>query len=149
MSVPGICKTCGTIVGPRQRYCDAHRPNKYHANKVTVAGLQFDSAAEGERYLQLVAREQRGEIEGWDYARDLATPLAQARQQRIPLVVNGHKVATYVADFVYRDVGTGQLVVEDFKGFKTDAYRLKAKLFAACLGFPITEITRTRKKRSA
>ena len=60
------------------------------------------------------------------------------RQVRYPLSVNGVLVCVYVADFVYRE--NGKEVVEDVKGFRTKEYRLKAKLFAAVMGFAIEEV---------
>ena len=35
----------------------------------------------------------------------------------------------YVADFLYRDLSTLELIVEDVKGVKTDVYKIKKKLF--------------------
>jgi hypothetical protein len=62
-------------------------------------------------------------------------------QPWFPLVVNGEKVALYIGDFevVYPD---GEVEIQDVKGFKTPIYRLKAKLFEACMGFSITEVKR-------
>jgi hypothetical protein len=145
--LPGVCKVCAASIKPTQRYCDACRPSKYKSRKTAICGQTFDSAAEGERYLELRMLEEAHQIEGWDWKQQKVVPLRDARQQRIPLIVNGIKVCTYVADFVYRDLFTGKLVIEDLKGYKTDVYRLKAKLFAACLGFPITEIKRVKKRR--
>jgi hypothetical protein len=122
-------------------------PSKYHNKKTIVDGMTFDSMAEAERYGILLHHELAGEIFGWDILADHRTSIAGARQQRIPLCVHGKKVTTYVADFVYKNTA-GLLFVEDYKGFKTDTYKLKAKLFEACMGFPITEITRLRKKRA-
>lgn len=53
-------------------------------------------------------------------------------QPRIPLKVNGIKVGTYVADFVYADE-RGRLVYEDVKpaGFRTDLANLKMALARA------------------
>ena len=49
------------------------------------------------------------------------------------------RAITYTADFCYF-TWDGQPVVEDVKGYKTDVYKLKAKLFAYTYGFFITEI---------
>lgn len=35
----------------------------------------------------------------------------------------------YVADFKYFDKAKGRTVVEDVKGYKTDVYKIKRKLF--------------------
>jgi hypothetical protein len=101
--------------------------NKYGNVKTTVDGFAFDSKKEAARYGELKLLQRAGEI------RDLEL------QPRFPLVVNGHKVCTYVGDFKYTELA-GVEVIEDVKGVKTDVYRLKAKLMLACLGIEITEI---------
>ena len=45
----------------------------------------------------------------------------------------------YVADFVYTDVETGETVVEDTKGFRTDVYKIKRKLMLKVHGIKIKE----------
>lgn len=57
------------------------------------------------------------------------------RQVRIPLVVNGHKVCTYVADYQYRM--KGELITADAKGVATDVFKIKEKLFFALTGTKI------------
>lgn len=55
---------------------------------------------------------------------------------------NGHCVelaCKYVADFVYTDVETGETVVEDTKGFRTDVYKIKRKLMLKVHGIKIKE----------
>jgi hypothetical protein len=98
-------------------------------NKITeVDGVNFHSKKEADRWLVLRELEKRGRV------RDLK------RQVRFPLDVNGYIVTTYIADFTYIEVGQGeQYVVEDTKGFRTDLYKLKAKLFEAVKGFKIRE----------
>lgn len=44
----------------------------------------------------------------------------------------------YIADFVYRDQ-SGQLIVEDTKGFKTPEYKIKRKLMLSVHGIRIKE----------
>jgi Protein of unknown function (DUF1064) len=124
----------------------AMKPSKYRNRKTQAGGLTFDSRAEAARYQELLLLERAGLLQGWLLKENRACLIEDSRQQRIPLLVKGNKVTTYVADFVYRDCGSGEVVVEDYKGFKTPTYRLKARLFRACLGFPITEI---HKKRGA
>lgn len=99
--------------------------SKYGAQPVEVDGRRFASKREAARYLLLKARAAAGEIEGLEL------------QPRYPLVVNGVKVAVYVADFRYREAGT--LVVEDTKGFRTPIYRLKRKLMKAIHGIDVRE----------
>lgn len=61
------------------------------------------------------------------------------RQVSYPIVINGYKVCTYVADFrvIYSN---GRVEVVDVKGYKTPMYRLKKKLLLAALGIEIIEV---------
>lgn len=61
-------------------------------------------------------------------------------QPRFQLLVNGHKVGTYVGDFAFVDCGSGQRVVQDVKGVRTPIYRLKKKLLLAIYGVQIEEV---------
>ena len=47
---------------------------------------------------------------------------------------------SYVADFKYIDARTGEIVVEDTKGFKTKDYIIKRKLMLSVFGIKIREI---------
>lgn len=44
---------------------------------------------------------------------------------------------TYVADFTYRE--DGEFIVEDYKGFKTEEYKIKKKLLLERYGYRIRE----------
>jgi hypothetical protein len=57
------------------------------------------------------------------------------------LEFNGVLICRYHADFVYeeRTKGAWAEVVEDVKGFKTPAYKLKKKLMRACHNIEIRE----------
>ena len=50
----------------------------------------------------------------------------QVKYELIPKQ-DGERACTYVADFVYIDAN-GETVVEDTKGVRTDAYKIKRKL---------------------
>lgn len=105
--------------------------SKYHAKKTVVDGITFDSRKEADRYLVLKGMEEDGSIEGLR---------RQVRYELIPAFdVDGkhYRPVSYVADFVYRE--DGREVVEDVKGVRTDAYRLKSKLFARRYGMSIKE----------
>ncbi len=56
-----------------------------------------------------------------------------------PLIVAGVLVAKYRADFVYSD-NRGRVIVEDAKGFRTPAYKIKAKLMLALYKIKIKEV---------
>lgn len=103
------------------------KPSKYRNEKTVVNGIEFASKKEAGRYsdlVLLVKAKKIGELQ---------------LQQIYPLVAYGVKICNYQADFTYIDMTEKKLVVEDCKGFRTPAYRIKAKLFFACYGYKITE----------
>lgn len=67
-------------------------------------------------------------------------------QPRFSLDVNGVHITNYLADFAYTDVESGQKIVEDVKGFRTETFRLKALLMLACHGVEISVVTRVRRR---
>lgn len=107
--------------------------SKYHAKKTVVDGITFDSKREANRYGELKLLERAGAIKGLH---------RQVRYELIPAFDAGgkhYRPTSYVADFVYTDCKTGEKIVEDCKGYRTDVYRLKAKLFAHKFGVAILE----------
>lgn len=101
----------------------ARKPSKYHNKKVTIDGVTFDSKLEATRYTELKILEHNGLI------KDL---VLQPSYELIPTFKKGNKTykkASYIADFCYYDNELGKVIVEDTKGFKTDVYILKKKLF--------------------
>ena len=98
--------------------------NKYGAKKIKdpATGFVFDSKAEFIRWCELRILERAGKIS------DLKR---QVKYELIPKQ-KGERACTYLADFVYKD-SDGNTVVEDTKGVKTDAYRIKKKLLPATL----------------
>ena len=103
--------------------------NKYHAKKVTVDGIVFDSKTEAHRYCQLRMMESAGLIT--DLQRQVCFQLIPKQ--------DGERSCQYIADFVYRDKG-GKTVVEDVKGYRTDTYKIKRKLMLWVHGIHIHEV---------
>ena len=102
----------------------SQRRGKYNARPVTWYGIQFDSHAEGERYLKLREKQDRGEI--------TALEVHPVFVLEPPFIYRGKRIQaiTYAPDFTYQEGRT--LVAEDVKGGKatqTEVFRLKAKLF--------------------
>ena len=100
-------------------------------NRITeIDGRKFASKREASRYAELKLLERIGEI------------VELECQPRYPLTLNGVKLATYVADFRYRVVASGEIVVEDVKSKPTitDVYRLKKKLMLALHGIALKEV---------
>ena len=108
--------------------------NKYGAVKTTVDGITFDSKREAERWCELRLMERGG----------LITELK--RQVKVELVpkTDKYREVSYVADFVYRDKKTGQVVYEDAKGCKQGAayelFKVKKKLMYWRWGKDINEV---------
>src|SRR5262245_31803533 len=126
----GLCRECLAPTGDlRKRTCPLHRGgHKYNATEVRdeEGKLLYRSKKEANRHRDLLYLEQMAVIQ------DLR------REVRYKLKVNGKQVATYVADFVYRE--DGKKVVEDAKGVRTPYYRGKARLSEAVAGYKIREV---------
>lgn len=93
--------------------------NKYHNKKVVVDGKKFDSKKEAERYQALKLLEKA------DVIRNLSR---QVPFELIPKQKN-ERAVKYIADFMYVETATGKIIVEDVKGYRTDVYKIKRKLF--------------------
>ena len=101
--------------------------NKYRAVKTELDGITFDSKKEARRYWELKCMQQIGEI------KDLKLQPEYRLQPGFIHQGVRYRAISYVADFEYRDLKTGELVVEDVKSkpTRTAAYRIKKKLFLA------------------
>lgn len=91
--------------------------------RVVLDGITFDSRAEAARYNQLRMLEQSNEISQLTVHPEfvLVDAFTHPRQGAI-------KQIAYRPDFVYRN-RSGELVVEDVKGFRTPDFDIKRKLF--------------------
>ena len=95
--------------------------NKFHARPCVIDGIRYASQKEARRCQELILLERAGKIRGLEL------------QPKFPLIVDGIKVATYIADAAYFE--NNARVVEDVKSgpTKTPVYRLKIKLLKASL----------------
>ena len=108
------------------------QPRVRGAVRTYVDGIGFQSKNEAERYKELKLLEKAGEIH------------TLKLQVKYPLYVEAQLICTYKADFTYFEkLKCGErFVVEDAKGWRTDLYRFKKKLFEV-VNFPQT-ITETK-----
>ena len=88
-------------------------------------GVTYASKLEARRANELALLERAGAIVGLQ------------RQVPFEIVVNGHNICRYIADFTYTTTETGESVCEDCKGMLTPEFRLKAKLMEAANGIVI------------
>lgn len=111
---------------PRKRH-------KYGAVPTVVDNIRFASKAEAKRYGELKLLERAGKI------RDLAL------QPKFALRAGSVEIGHYIGDFMYLDLDTGNVVVEDCKGFETPMFKWKRKHFEAQMGIKITIVGRNQK----
>lgn len=124
--------------------------NKYYNIKTkTSGGLVFDSTKEARRWEKLLLLQRAGKIV--ELQRQVKYELLPNQYEMYPRVSKSGKQlkdgkrlverkVEYVADFVYHDVATGELIVEDTKGVKTKDYILKRKLMLLVHGIKIREV---------
>lgn len=102
--------------------------SKYH-NRKTKTG--FDSVKEENRYEELLLMEKAGMI--FNLRRQVKFQLTPTVREPDRIGPRGGRKpgkvilneSSYVADFVYVDAKTGQLIVEDVKGYRGgEAYKL-------------------------
>ena len=96
--------------------------NKYGNRKTEVDGFLFDSKKEATRYSELVLLEKAGEIFFLELQPKFT--LLDGFRDRDG---KAHRAIKYIADFQYQE--DGKMIVEDTKGYKTQVFRIKEKLF--------------------
>lgn len=124
--------------------------NKYNAHSVEYDGIQFDSQKEALRYKELAFLQTDGIIT--DLRRQVKYVLIPAQREPATVGARGgvkqgkllEKECSYIADFVYRVVETGETVVEDVKGYRQgEAYKvftIKRKLMLFVYGIIVKEV---------
>lgn len=110
----------------RARGIGAQRGRVRGTRRTEVDGITFDSAREARRWQQLGLLQRAGEIA--DLERQVAIDLQGADG---PILTPTGRVMRYVADFRYRDVRTGRVVIEDAKGHATEVFGIKRAILAA------------------
>lgn len=123
--------------------------NKYGNRKTVVNGIEFDSRKEAVRYQELRLLERAGKISGLRLQEKFVLIPSQ-REASTEVYKSGpqkgrrkpgkllEKECSYIADFCYTE--NGEIVVEDTKGFRTEAYKIKRKLMLERYGIRIREI---------
>lgn len=110
--------------------------SKYGAQKTTFQGRTFDSKREAERFAELRYRQMGKQIS--DLQCQVKFELIPNQKDENGKVIE--RAVTYIADFVYKDLRTGQTVVEDAKGCRTKDYIIKRKLMLQVHGIRIKEV---------
>jgi len=102
---------------------ERRKASKYFNEKIVFDDITFDSKKEYKRYYNLKLLERANEI------KDLKLQVEFELQPSFKKNGVCYRKISYVADFVYYDNKLNRTIVEDTKGFKTDVYKLKKKLF--------------------
>jgi hypothetical protein len=97
--------------------------NKYSNKKVILDNIKFDSKREGNRYMELKILEEAGLIKDIELQKEFILQPSFKKNGKT------YRKISYKADFYYFDNHLGKYIVEDVKGFKTDVYKLKKKMF--------------------
>ena len=110
------------------------KENKYKNKQTMYKGIKFDSIKEKEHYMLLEYYQKNGRIK--DLKRQVPFELIPKFE------INGitRRKMTYKADFTYITTNDDKLHVVDVKGFKTDVYKLKKKLFEYKYGIELEEV---------
>lgn len=112
------------------------KKSKFRNQKTEVDGIIFDSKAEARYYQTLKAYEKIGMVNGLKLqpAFELQPAYTKKNGEKIKAIV-------YKADFEYYDQN-GNRVIVDVKGYKTEVYRMKKKIFE--YKYPDLEITEVK-----
>lgn len=100
-----------------------YKQSKYKNKKVTCDGYTFDSKKERNYYLKLKTMEELGLIKNLELQKEYIL------QDKFVLNGKTRRKITYKADFCYVSTEDNKIHVVDVKGFKTEVYKLKKKLF--------------------
>lgn len=125
------------------------RRSKYGNRKTVVDGITFDSKKEANRFRELQLLERAGKITALQ--RQVKYVLIPTQREFSNEIYKkgahqGHfkpgkvleKECSYIADFAY--IQDGAYVVEDTKGIRTEAYKIKRKLMLERYGIQIKEV---------
>lgn len=104
--------------------CGSGGRQKYHATVTFVDGIRFASKKEARDYQTVKIAEKAGIITDLKLQPKFLLQEAFTDQEG-----KKHRAVYYVADFQFRRQGEPRVVVADSKGMKTQAYRIKSKLF--------------------
>lgn len=131
----------------KRQYKKQWNTPKYHNQKVTVDGIEFDSTHEKNRYLRLKMMQSAGMIHGLELQKKFVLIPTQREPDTIGKRGGRHKgkvierETVYIADFTYY-TKDGEFVVEDVKSpaTKTPQYILKRKLMLYVHGIRVKEV---------
>ena len=120
-----------------------YKQPKYGNKKVTVDGIEFDSIKEANRYAELNMLQRGGVIKDLELQKKFILIPKQRNAEDGKVV---ERECSYIADFVYIDVKSGETIVEDVKGYRDPSsaayakFVIKRKLMLWRYGIKIAEV---------
>lgn len=108
---------------------------KYFNKKILVDNIVFASKKEAKRYNELKMLEKAHIISNLELQKTF-----ELQPKYVNCIGQHIRAITYVADFYYFDNEKQQYVIEDTKGFRTEVYKIKKKLFEYKYDMIIKEI---------
>jgi translation elongation factor P/translation initiation factor 5A len=97
--------------------------SKYHSKTVQYLGKTFHSMAERDYFMYLKSEEQQGRI------KDIKLQPCFILQETFKKNDKTYRAITYRADFSYITTSDNKLHVVDRKGYYTEVFKIKHKLF--------------------
>jgi hypothetical protein len=104
--------------------------NKFRAKRTVVDGRTFASKKEAARYEELKERQRKGYISELECQRPFVIQEAFLDKR----TGKKERAITYICDFFYWSKEEESYLVEDVKGYETDTWKLKRKLFLKKFG---------------
>ena len=109
--------------------------SKYHNKKVMYDNYMFDSKKEANYYLKFKIMQDAGIIRDLELQKKYVLQKSFTNKEG-----KKYREISYIADFYYVTVKENKEHVVDVKGFRTDVYKLKKKLFEYKYGLEIEEV---------
>lgn len=97
--------------------------SKYHSRIVQYLGKTFHSMAERDYFMYLKSEELKGKI------KDIKLQPSFVLQETFKKGDKTYRAITYKADFSYITTIDNKLHIVDRKGFYTDVFKIKHKMF--------------------
>jgi hypothetical protein len=150
-----LCLECGQVKDAKTEFAPGQLKKWRPKCRACTGGgdaKMHSHSSEGRR--SKLENQRAQTLELWQWAGAIRDLREQVRYLLIPAQPGdaldpqprAERAAYYTADFVYVDVATGCTVVEDTKGFRSEAYTIRRKLMRSVHNITVREIEAERRK---
>ena len=125
--------------GTKSREKRTHKPSKYKNVRTVIDDVVFASKAEAQFYIDLREKKLKGDIEDFR----MQVPFTLQEGYIDPLTTKKVRAIIYMADFVvtYNDGREDVIDVKGSRGFQTETFKIKKKLFEYKFKRPLHIVT--------